>query len=290
MEGVVTKAVAGFYAVRCADGIRQCRARGVFRKRGVTILVGDRVQVEPIGSQEGVVAEVLPRRTELIRPPVANVDQALLVSSVKAPDFQGGLLDRLLVQAQAAGLRCVVVLTKCDLAEDDLVHRIAAPYVAAGYPVLCTAAKRGDGIADVRALLTGNISVLAGASGVGKSTLANALSPDLGLKMGEISEKLGRGKHTTRHVELFALDSETYIVDAPGFSQLEVQVPSRELRIYFPEFATAAAQCAYRGCLHLDEADCGVKQAVSDGTISPLRYDSYVNLMQEILDREARKY
>ncbi|MCL6445684.1 MAG: ribosome small subunit-dependent GTPase A [Alicyclobacillus sp.] len=290
MEGVVTKAVAGFYTVRCADGIRQCRARGVFRKRGVTILVGDRVQVEPIGSQEGVVAEVLPRRTELIRPPVANVDQALLVSSVKAPDFQGGLLDRLLVQAQAAGLRCVVVLTKCDLAEDDLVHRIAAPYVAAGYPVLCTAAKRGDGIADVRALLTGNISVLAGASGVGKSTLANALSPDLGLKMGEISEKLGRGKHTTRHVELFALDSETYIVDAPGFSQLEVQVPSRELRIYFPEFATAAAQCAYRGCLHLDEADCGVKQAVSDGTISPLRYDSYVNLMQEILDREARKY
>jgi ribosome biogenesis GTPase len=289
-SGLVTRAVAGFFDVSDERGTRLCRARGVFRKKGINVLVGDRVEYEPIGSKEGVITHVYPRQTELIRPPVANVDQALLVFSLVSPDFQPYLLDSLLVNVVTAGLKPVIVFTKCDLAEDEAIAAAQKPYADAGYTVLRVAAKEGVGISDVLREVEGRISVMAGPSGAGKSTLANAISPELGLKMGEISEKLGRGRHTTRHVELFRLNTNTYIADAPGFSQLDVTVMPQELRDYFPEFRQPSEQCPYRGCLHADEEDCGVKRAVEAGQISRDRYQNYRTLLMELREREERRY
>jgi ribosome biogenesis GTPase / thiamine phosphate phosphatase len=289
-SGLVTRAVAGFFDVSDESGTRLCRARGVFRKRGINVLVGDRVEYEPIGATEGVITHVYPRKTELIRPPVANVDQALLVFSVVSPDFQSYLLDSLLVNVVASGLEPVIVFTKCDLAEDAVIASTRKPYVDAGYTVLRVSAKEGMGISDVLRAVEGRVSVMAGPSGAGKSTLANAISPELGLKMGEISEKLGRGRHTTRHVELFRLNQNTYIADAPGFSQLDVTVQPPELRDYFPEFRRPSEQCPYRGCFHSDEEDCGVKRAVDAGEISRERYQNYRTLLSELREREVRKY
>lgn len=289
-EGVVVRSLAGFFDVAAHGAVRRCRARGVFRKRGVTVLVGDRVEYEPIGAAEGIIRSVLPRRTELVRPPVANVDQALLVFSLVDPGFLPHLLDRMLVVVTAAGLEPVVVLTKIDLAALDEVERIAAVYRQVGYEVCTTMAKSGLGVEQVRTCLSGKLSVLAGPSGVGKSTLANALSPELGAKMGEVSEKLGRGKHTTRHVELFTLSEDTYIVDAPGFSQLEIDLPVASVRDYFPEFADFAPNCPYRGCLHAEEEICGVKAAVERGTIADTRYRSYTTFVEELRVKEERRY
>ncbi|MCL6516423.1 ribosome small subunit-dependent GTPase A [Alicyclobacillus sp.] len=288
--GLVIRSLAGFFDVADAGVVRRCRARGVFRKRGVRVLVGDRVQYEPVGQAEGVITEVLPRRTELVRPPVANVDHALLVFSVATPAFQPHLLDRALVAVSAAGLAATIALTKCDLAPDEEVLRLAAPYVAAGYPVLRTAAPLGIGIDAVRQAISGRMTVFVGPSGAGKSSLGNALSPDLGLKMGEVSEKIGRGRHTTRHVELFHLGGQTYVVDAPGFSQLELDLAPRALRDYFPEFHDFAQRCAYRGCEHADEASCAVRDAVARGEIPNERYTSYLELLRELREKEAARY
>lgn len=289
-EGMVIKAISGFFTVSDGDVIRQCRARGIFRKRGQTVLVGDRVLYEPIGRAEGIVTDVLPRHTELVRPPIANVDQALVVASITAPAFLPSLVDRILVAATAAGLHPVIALTKCDLVTSEEVDQIRSPYEQAGYEVLALAARDGQGLDELVACLEHRVTVFAGPSGAGKTTLANALSPELGLKMGELSEKGGRGKHTTRHVELFPLQPGTFIADAPGFSQLEIDLPSAELRRYFPEFVVPSRACAYRGCQHIDEADCGVKQAVADQRVSAARYQSYCALCHEIRDREERKY
>ncbi|MDQ0190843.1 ribosome small subunit-dependent GTPase A [Alicyclobacillus cycloheptanicus] len=289
-EGVVVRSLAGFFDVSDGDTVRRCRARGVFRKRGVTVLVGDRVTYEPMGAAEGVIQSVLPRTTELIRPPVANVDQALLVFSLVDPDFLPHLLDRMLVVVTAAGLRPAIVITKTDLADAKQVERVMRVYQAAGYDVCPTATKAGAGVDAVRTLLRGRVTVMAGPSGVGKSTLANALDPGLGVKMGEVSEKLGRGKHTTRHVELFKLAEDTYIVDAPGFSQLEIGLAPAEVRDYFPEFAAFAPACPYRGCLHMEEETCAVKDAVARGQIDETRYRSYAAFVQELREKEERRY
>lgn len=289
-EGVVIRSLAGFFDVANQEEVRRCRARGVFRKRNVSVLVGDRVVYEPIGLTEGIVREVLPRRSELIRPPVANVDQALLVFSLAEPGFLPHLLDRLLVVVGAAGLDAVVVLTKIDLVEASTVEEVAGVYRNAGYEVCCTIPQQGVGLEAVLRQLDRRISVMAGPSGVGKSTLANALSPELGAKMGAVSEKLGRGKHTTRHVELFKLDDQSFVVDAPGFSQVEMDVSPPMLRTFFPEFAAHAADCAYRGCLHMDEGDCGVKRAAVRGEVNEVRYRSYTAFLNELREKEAHRY
>ena len=288
-EGLVTRAQGGFFDVQSDEETRRCRARGVFKKRGVTVWVGDHVRFDPIGSKEGIITEVLPRRTMLIRPPIANIDQVLLVFSVVTPDLNIHLLDRTLVSALCAGLDAVLVLTKCDLATSEQVAEFERIYRTVGLPVLTIAAKLGVGVEEVRAHLAGKLTVFAGPSGAGKSTLANAILPELGLKMGEVSEKIGLGRHTTRHVELFQVAEETWVADAPGFSQLDVDVPSSELRLYFPEFAHVQP-CPYRGCLHVEEADCQIKQAVTEGRIEARRYESYCMIFREIREREERRY
>ncbi|MCL6636522.1 MAG: ribosome small subunit-dependent GTPase A [Alicyclobacillus sp.] len=291
LEGRVTRAVGGFFDVAGEMGeVRRCRARGVFRKRGVTVLVGDLVCYEPVGTQEGIIREVLPRRTELVRPPVANVDHALLVFSAAAPPFHPQLLDRALVAAAAAGLTATLAVSKCDLADPQTLSAAVAPYEAAGYRVIRLCTPQGIGVDEVRAVLAGRVTVFVGPSGAGKSSLGNALHPSLGLKMGDISEKLGRGRHTTRHVELFHLGEGTYVVDAPGFSQLELDVSSRDLRLYFPEFAEWAEACAYRGCEHDEEEGCAVRAAAASGRLAASRYANYQALLHELRAQESRRY
>lgn len=289
-EGIVTKAVNSFFTVQTDEGNRVCRARGVFRKRGIQVLVGDNVLINPIGQSEGVITEVLPRTTELIRPPIANVDQSYLVCSLAQPNFQQGLLDRMLVAVMAAKLAPIIVMNKADLVSQSEIDHLIQPYQQAGYQVHVVSVKQEQGLTALWSTLPGKISVFVGASGVGKSSLVNTISPQLAQTMGEISEKLGRGKHTTRHVELFALGDKTYAADAPGFSQLDVPVMPEEVRHYFWEFSTPAEACPYRGCLHSDEQECGVKQSVQAGVISTTRYESYLSILQECQTREDRRY
>jgi ribosome biogenesis GTPase len=289
-QGVVIRALSGFFDVADGDTVRRCRARGVFRKRGISVLVGDHVQYDPVGQREGIVTEVAPRRTQLVRPPIANVDLALLVFSLKEPTFHTHLLDRAIVAVSSAGIKPLVVVSKCDLGDPAEVEAAARPYRDAGYQVIAVSAKTGTGVEAVRDAIRGHISVFVGPSGAGKSSLGNALNPELGLRMGEVSAKLGRGRHTTRHVELFQLAPDTYVADAPGFSQLEVTVPSAELKNYFVDFLDHAERCEYRGCLHVDEVNCGVRSAVAAGALAQSRYDSYRSLYEELRYKEETRY
>ncbi|GMA58852.1 ribosome biogenesis GTPase [Alicyclobacillus sacchari] len=289
-EGRVIRAISGFFDVQDGEQLRRCRARGVFKKRGTTVLVGDRVKYDPIGSHEGVIVEVLPRATELVRPPIANVDHVVVACSFVTPDLNLYMLDKTLVAAASAGVEATIVLTKSDLATPGRVTEIVERYRAIGYETYAIAAKFGNGVEQVRSRLKGRISVFAGPSGAGKSTLANALLPGLHLQMGEVSEKIGRGKQTTRHVELFQMDEASWVADAPGFSQLQLEVASRDLREYFMDFAEPAQACSYRGCLHLDEEGCGVKAAVDRALIASTRYVSYRQLYQEIREQELNEY
>lgn len=287
-EGIVTRAINGFFDVADESGTRLCRARGVFRKKGITVLVGDRVEYDPIGQKDGVITEVHPRTNELIRPPIANIDQALIVFSFVSPDFHPNLVDRILVSVLEKRIHPVIILTKSDLASAQFIDNVVARYQTAGFHVIPVISLFQQGISEVREVITGKVNVMAGPSGAGKSTLANALSPELGLKMGEISEKLGRGKHTTRHVELFELGNNTYVADAPGFSQLELGLHPSELRNYYPEFQDF--ECPYRGCLHMEEAECAVKEAVADQRLANERYQTYVEILSELRVQEERKY
>ncbi|WP_206831193.1 ribosome small subunit-dependent GTPase A [Alicyclobacillus fructus] len=289
-EGRVIRAISGFFDVFDEGCVRRCRARGVFKVKGTTVLVGDFVRYEPVGSQEGIIREVLPRRTMLIRPPIANVDHVVVACSFVTPDLNFYMLDKTLLQASVAGVEPTVAFTKADLASPDRVSATVETYQRLGYEAVAVAAKRGEGVAVVRARLVGRVTVLAGPSGAGKSTLANALAPGISFKTGEVSEKIGRGRQTTRHVELVRLDDTTWIADAPGFSQLQIPVPSREVRLHFPEFRALAEDCAYRDCLHLDEDHCAVKQAVAEGRVPASRYASYKQLYEEAREQELSAY
>lgn len=289
-EGRVIRAISGFFDVFDGHTERRCRARGVFRKQGVSVFVGDMVEYEPIGLHEGIVTAVHPRTTKITRPPIANVDHVLVVFSFVTPDINLLMLDKTIVAAHLAGVQPTVVLTKRDLIREAEVADCQSIYERCGYDTFAIAAKLGDRVPDIRQRMQGHISVFAGPSGAGKSTLANALSPGLHLQTGAVSEKIGRGKQTTRHVELFRLDETTWLADAPGFSQLQLDVESRELRNYFPDFVESAARCPYRGCLHIDEGDCAVKVDVSAGRIVRSRYESYQQMYAEIRDREMSMY
>ncbi|MFC4766063.1 ribosome small subunit-dependent GTPase A [Effusibacillus consociatus] len=291
-EGMIVKALAGFYYVLAEDRLYQCRARGIFKKRGIAPLVGDRVIFTPVGGQEGVVEEVLARSVELVRPPIANVDQAVLVFSVREPVFNRRLLDRMLVLIEKAGIEAALVLTKIDLLDTlEKIDNEIRPYREIGYPVYRVSSKQGTGLEEVRSLINGKISVLAGQSGVGKSSLLNALYPSLDLKMGEVSQKLGRGRHTTRHVELIAVDSNSFIADTPGFSQLDFgHMEPEELDSYFREISQLSKDCYYRECQHETEHDCAVLKARQEGVLDELRYQHYLEFLHEVRDSKEGRY
>ncbi|AJO18046.1 MULTISPECIES: ribosome small subunit-dependent GTPase A [Bacillus] len=291
-EGKIIKALSGFYYVLDGDQIIQCRGRGVFRKNKITPLVGDDIVYQADNDKEGYILEIKDRFNELVRPPISNVDQAVLVFSAKEPTFSTSLLDRFLVLVEAGGIRPIICITKMDLVDDDAlkerIHQYAEDYRNIGYSVYMTSMKNGSGIEDIVSHFQDKITVFAGQSGVGKSSLLNAISPELELKTAGISAHLGRGKHTTRHVELIDINGGL-VADTPGFSSLEFAgIEAEDLGSAFLEISEKSAECKFRGCLHMKEPNCAVKRAVENGEIAQYRYDHYVEFLTEIKDRKPR--
>lgn len=290
VTGRIIKGIGGFYYVETADaGIFTCRAKGGFRKEGKKPLVGDVVRAEVLDAAEktGNVTEILPRSMELIRPAVANVDQVFLVMALTDPEPNVNLLDRFLVFMERRNLSVVIIFTKSDLVGDRTENSsIADLYRDAGYRVLVISTRTGEGLPELQEALEGKVTALAGPSGVGKSTLTNYLVPGAEMDTGELSEKIRRGKQTTRHTELFRIRENTFLLDTPGFSVLELpDFPEEELKEYFPEFAPFSGACRFLGCVHIGERDCGVKRAVADGRIWEERYQSYRQIYEEMHDR-----
>lgn len=291
--GKIVKALSGFYYINDHNVIYQCRARGNFRKRKITPLVGDMVEYESSNLTDGYVLSIDERKNALIRPPVANIDQAILVFSAKEPDFDEVLLDRFLVHIEANDLDAVICITKMDLIKNDPealneIKKVAELYRSIGYPVELISSSQFQGLDTLVPYLNGKTSVVAGQSGVGKSSLLNALDPSLSIETGEISQALGRGKHTTRHVELLAI-GDGFVVDTPGFSSLEFSdIEAEDLDLCFPEMASRRGDCKFRGCTHFSEPGCAVKQAVEAGIVAVTRYEHYENFYEEISSRKKR--
>ncbi|MGG3800187.1 ribosome small subunit-dependent GTPase A [Metabacillus fastidiosus] len=293
-QGKIVKALSGFYYVKEDENGRfvQCRGRGVFRKNKITPLVGDEVVFQAENDTEGYILEVLERKNELVRPPISNVDQAILVFSAVEPDFSTTLLDRFLVLIEANDIEPMIVISKIDLISSEEVRQevesFAKDYEKAGYTVLLTSTLDTSGVDKLMPYLEEKISVIAGQSGVGKSSLLNMLRPELSLKTDDISSHLGRGKHTTRHVELIPFGSG-FVADTPGFSSLDfTDIEAEELTYCFPEMRKLSADCKFRGCTHVSEPKCAVKLAVEDEEIARYRYDHYLSFLEEIKDRKPR--
>jgi ribosome biogenesis GTPase len=291
LEGQIRKAISGFYYVENDGVIVQCRSRGVFRKRGVHPLVGDFVTFVPDGANEATITVVHERKNELVRPPISNIDQAILVFSIVEPAFSAHLLDRFLTVIESFKIQPVICLTKKDLATEKELEQVeiaAKYYEKIGYKVMKTFIDDENLPEMLKPVLNGKTTVLAGQSGVGKSTLLNTVLPSLDLKTGVISEALGRGKHTTRHVELLEV-AGGLVADTPGFSSLETDhIEKGELSRYFIEIDKASDYCKFRGCLHLNEPKCEVKKLVEEGEIAKHRYKIYLYFLQEITERKPR--
>lgn len=288
-QGVVIKAYSSFYYVEINNDLWECRLRGKFRLTRENVFAGDRVKVKETGKKTGVIEEILPRTTVLERPPVANVDQVIIIFACADPDPQTELLDRMLIQAEAADLTPVICFNKTDLVDDAAVVALTKDYVAAGYQLMTCSAKLGLGVTDLQEILKGHISVFAGPSGSGKSSLLNALHPGFKLKTGQVSEKIGRGRHTTRYAQLLNLGPGCLVVDSPGFSTLYMpEINKVHLAELFPEFLPYLDRCKFNGCLHKSEPECAVKQGVEAGEISSGRYSHYLLFLDELSERERR--
>ena len=292
MTGKIIKGIAGFYYVYVEGyGTYECKAKGIFRKDHVNPLVGDNVEMEVLDEQdmEGNILKILPRRSALIRPAVANVDQAMIIFAIVKPNPNFNLLDRFLIRMERQNLPTIICFNKQDIASDEEKEALRKSYETCGYRVLFISALENEGLEPVRELLSGKTTTVAGPSGVGKSSLINRLSPSANMETGEISLKIERGKHTTRHSEIIALGEETYIVDTPGFTSLDIsEITKEELGQYYPEFMQYEPYCKFSGCAHLTEPSCGVKDAVADGKISRVRYENYKVLYQEL--KEVKRY
>ena len=266
-----------------------CRAKGIFRKENRKPLVGDDVcfEITDPKDREGNITELLPRRNALIRPAVANIDQAVVIFACTQPEPNLNLLDRFLISMEQKGIPSVLVFNKTDLTDETMRNRLRSNYEKSGYPVCFVSAEKEEGLETLYDLLRGKTSTVAGPSGVGKSTLINLLSPQVQMETGEVSEKIGRGRHTTRHAQLIPLGGNTFIVDTPGFTSLSLDpFEKEELGSLFPEFAPHEQYCRFAGCSHITEPDCGVKEALENSEISPGRYESYREFYKEISERK----
>ena len=281
LDGLVRKGVGGFYTVETSQGDCVCTARGKFRKKRISPYAGDRVRITAEGDGTGALEEILPRKNFLARPPIANIDQLFIVSSLRDPYPEPLIIDKTIAVAEMMDIRPVLVLTKTDL---DDPSELKAIYDLAGVPCLVVSSKTGDGVNQVRQLLRGKISAFTGNSGVGKSSILNALYPGFDLQVAQVSEKLGRGRHTTRHVELFAADSG-FVIDTPGFSSFDVEqmehIGAENLANTFREFRPYLDECRFVGCTHTKEKGCAVLAALKDGKIAASRHASYIRLYQQ---------
>lgn len=292
MKGKIIKGIAGFYYVHVAEsGVYECKAKGIFRKDKKKPLVGDDVELDILDEEEmeGNITEILPRKNELIRPAVANIDQAILIFAAEKPDPNYNLLDRFLVMMGYQQVPVTICFNKSDYITEEKVGEIASDYENCGSKVMFTSVKEERGLKELASLLEGKTSVLAGPSGVGKSSIVNYMQPLAAMETGSVSEKIGRGKNTTRHSELVYVKEGTYIMDTPGFSSLDIPgFKESDLWQYYPEFVPLERSCRFRGCSHIKEPDCGVKHALEKGQISRVRYDNYVALYQEL--KQIKRY
>ena len=290
MRGKIIKGIAGFYYVNVeGQGIFECKAKGVFRNRKIKPLPGDDVMLEILdaGAMTGNITDIIDRRTELIRPAVANADQAVIVFACGEPVPNFNLLDRFLVLMQKQQMETIICFNKMDQVDAKRLEEIRAIYVNSGCKVMFVSAKNQTGIEELRAAMEGKTTVFAGPSGVGKSSILNLLYPNAGMETGSISEKIRRGKHTTRHSELFYMGRGTYLFDTPGFSSLYLEeIEKEQLREYYPEYEPYRGECRYLSCLHDKEPECAVKDAVETGKIHHERYSNYRLLLEEVKNRK----
>lgn len=289
MQGKIIKGIAGFYYVHVVEsGLYECKARGVFRKEKQKPLVGDNVEIEVLDEMEkiGNITQIFPRKNELIRPAVANIDQALVVFAVTEPDPHYNLLDRFLVMMERKEIPVLLVFNKKDLGKETMLDEISAVYQKCGYPIYFTSALNEE-IDDICTALEGKTTAIAGPSGVGKSSLINLLQSQVQMETGSISKKIARGKHTTRHSELITINENSYIMDTPGFSSLYVNDFEKEdLKYYFREFEPYEGMCRFNGCDHVHEPGCAVKEAVEEGKIHKIRYKNYMEMYRELKERK----
>lgn len=292
MQGKIVKGIAGFYYVHTAEtGTYECKAKGIFRKEKIKPLVGDNVTFELLDPEErtGNITAILARKNVLIRPAVANVDQALVIFAADKPKPNFNLLDRFLIMMEYQQVETVICFNKQDLVLSEELEKLRSVYQECGYRIIFASAAEQKGLGEIHEILKGRTTTVAGPSGVGKSSLINLLSPEAEMETGVLSEKIDRGKHTTRHSQLLHIEGQTYIVDTPGFSSLYLMgFEKEELKSYFREFEAYEPYCRFQGCSHIHEPDCGVKKALEQGRISPIRYGNYKMLYEEL--KGIKKY
>jgi len=288
LKGKIIKGIAGFYYVHTPEErVYECKAKGIFRNKKIKPLVGDNVDIsiddQPDG--KGIIVDILPRNNELLRPAVANVDQALIIFAAAEPKPNLNLLDRFLIMMQNQNVNTIVCFNKVDIVSDKEISLLEETYRRCGYEVVFTSTMQEDSVANIYNLLRDKTTVLAGPSGVGKSTIINMICPEANMDTGSVSEKIKRGKHTTRHSELFHVEGGTYIMDTPGFSSLYInEIDKNNLKDFFTEFNEFENECRFSGCMHLNEPGCAVKNALEQGKISKIRYRNYVDLFEELKD------
>lgn len=290
IQGKIIKGIAGSYYVHVVGaGIYECKAKGIFRYKNIKPLVGDNVELDILNEEEktGNITDILERKNSLIRPAVANIDQAMVIFAVKSPSPNLNLLDRFLVMMESQNIPVIICFNKADLADEATMEELHNIYKPAGYSMVFTSTFDKTGLEQIKSYLDGKTTVFAGPSGVGKSSVLNALIPDINAKTGDISIKIERGKHTTRHSEIFNLEKNTYIMDTPGFSSVYAwAMEKEELKGLFPEFVPCEGRCRFNGCVHVNEPDCMVKRQVEEGKIAPGRYDNYILMYDEIKNRK----
>ena len=289
MRGRIIKVLSGFYYVESNNEVYQCKARGKFRKYDHGPLVGDYCEFSYQQGSDGYILTLDSRKNELVRPPICNIDQALLVFSIEEPHFSSLLLDRFLIMIENQRIEPIICISKIDLSDYDTYTNLLKPYIQSGYKVFFVSNKTGEGIDDIKKIFKDQVTVVTGQSGVGKSSLLNALDIHLNINTNEISKSLGRGKHTTRHVELLKMHGG-YVADTPGFSSLDLTIDPVDLACAYHDFDELSRQCRFRGCLHNSEPDCAVKEAVQEGTISKERYEHYLTFLKECKEYKEKRY